>query len=248
MNTLLQQLDKLISSDQIKTVAQSLGENEGGISKALSGILPTLLQGVLQSPTSSHGVLSDLLGQASNQQTHIEDLVGGSASSGASTAMNIGTGLLKSLFGDKVNGLANLVSNFAGTQANSSSTLLGLGGSLLASFLGKKMSTDGLNFSGMLNWLGGHKTEIQQMVPAGFSSFLGQSEVKNKPVAAAAMETASEKGNGMKWLLPLVLLGLLGVGFYYWYKASNSSNHAEQIVVNDTTKIVGEEEANTNNT
>lgn len=247
MNTLLQQLNNLLSSDQINKVAQSLGENEGGVSKALSGILPTILQGLMQSPSSSHGVLSEILGQASNQQTHVEDLLGGLASSGASTSMNIGTNLLKSLFGDKVNGLTNLVSNFAGTQASSSSSLLGIGGSLLATFLGKKMSSDGLNFSGMLNWLGGHKADIQQLIPASFSSFLGQSEHKSTQASASVNGVDSEQGNGMKWVLPIILLGLLGVGLYYWNKASSGESVAQHIVVDDTTKIVGEGESNSAN-
>jgi hypothetical protein len=33
----------------------------------------------------------------------------------------------------------------------------------------------------------------------------------------------NEMNNGMKWLLPLLLLGLLGVGLWYWLKGSNNT-------------------------
>ena len=186
----------------------------------------------MNSNTSNHNMIGDLLGKAAGNSNLVGDLIGGmSSGNSTSPAMGIGTSLISGLFGDKIGGIANLVSNFAGIKSSSSNSLLGIGGSLIASFLGNKMSKEGLNFGGIMNWLGGQKNEIESAIPSGFSSILGgASSTVNKAATSAASTVGStinndddNKGGGMKWLLPLLLLGLLGLGIFGWLKGCNKT-------------------------
>lgn len=231
MSNLLDSLKGLATSELVSVAAKSLGESEGGVSKAMGSILPSILSGVMNSSSSSHNMIGDLLSQAGGNSNLVGDLIGGLTSGNSnSPVMGIGTSLLKGLFGDKVAGIANLISNTSGISANSSSSLLGMGGSLIASFLGKKMLGEGLNFAGIMNWLGGHKNEISSVLPSGFANLMGDTTSKATAAASTAAHTVSSmgsnddddnKGGGMKWLLPIILLGILGVGLFFWLKGCN---------------------------
>lgn len=234
MSNLLDSLKGLATSELISAASKSLGESEGGVNKAIGGILPSILSGMMNSNSSNHSMIGDLLGQAGGNNNLVGDLIGGLTSGNSnSPAMGIGTSLLKGLFGDKVAGIANLISNFSGIKSSSSNSLLGMGGSLIATFLGQKMAGEGLNFGGMMNWLGGHKNEIESVVPVGFSNLMSGGDIASKGTSAssAAAHTVSShvsnddddnKGGGMKWILPIILLGLLGVGLFFWLKGCNS--------------------------
>ena len=232
MSNLLDSLKGLVSNELVKAAASSMGESESGISKAIGGILPSLLGGVLNSNPSNHNMIGDLFTKAGGNDNFLGDLLGGIGSSNtASPASSIGTSLISGLFGSKASGIANLISNFAGAKSSSSSSLLGIGGSLIASFLGKKMLGEGLNFGGIMNWLGGQKNVIESAIPAGLGSFMsGASDIASTAKAtasnvsgqvASSMDSDDNKGGGMKWLLPILLLGLLAVGMWYWLKGCN---------------------------
>lgn len=228
MSQLLDVLKGLATKELVSAASSSLGESESGITKALGGILPSILSGVMNSSSSSHNMIGDLLGKAGGNSNLVGDLIGGLTSGNASQnpTLGLGSSLLTGLFGDKMGGIANLISNFSGIKSSSSNSLMSIGGSLIASFLGKKMLGEGLNFGGIMNWLGGHKNEIESAVPAGMASFLSSGSSTASAAASKVADTVSSSddngGGGMKWLLPLILLGLLGIGIWYWMKGCNT--------------------------
>jgi OmpA-OmpF porin, OOP family len=243
MSSLLDSLKGLATEQLVSVAAKSLGESEGGISKAIGGLLPSLLGGIMNSKPESHNMIGDLLGKAGGDSNLMGSLISGITSGDSnSPAMGIGSSLISGLFGDKVGGIANLLSNFAGIKSSSSSSLMGIGGSLIASFLGKKMVGEGLNFGGIMNFLGGHKKDIESAIPAGFSNMLGGvtnmasnvtgsfSNTAGKATAAASTignltnNDDDNKGGGMKWLLPLLLVGIIGLGLFAWLKGCNDKS------------------------
>ena len=118
MSNLLDSLKGLISNELIQSTASALGEQESGISKAVSGILPTLLGGLMQSNPNTHSFLGDVLNHAGTQESLMGDLASSVHSHSVSPSLSIGESLVKGLFGDKINGLGNLVSNFSGVKAS----------------------------------------------------------------------------------------------------------------------------------
>lgn len=229
-------LKGLVTNELLGAASKQLGESESGISKAMGGILPTVLGGLLNSNSANSSMIGDLLGKAGGNGNFVTDLIGGLGTSGQApkeSASGIGSSLISGIFGDKIGGIANLVSNFAGIKSSSSNSLLGIGGSLIASFLGKKMLGEGLNFSGIMNWLGGHKNEIQSAIPSGIGSFLmdggssSSSSAASKSSHTTPASNNDDNGGGMKWLMPLILLGLLGVGIWWFLKGCNNEKAEE---------------------
>ncbi len=248
--SLLNGIKGLVTDQLVSGLAGQLGESNSGIQKAMGGIVPSLLGGLLGSKQEDHSMLGGLLSKAGglggDNSSMIGDILGGLTGGGNSSGISgIGSSLVSGLLGNKLGGVASLISNFAGIKSGSSSSLLNIGGSLLASFLGKKMLGDKLNFGGLMNLLGGEKAEIAKAAPAGFASTLGLGNlfgdaseavtgaVKNVTGAASNIGGAISSGGdsdngggGMKWLWPLLLLGALGAGIAYYMKSCKKDDTA----------------------
>lgn len=125
---------------------------------------------------------------------------------------------------------------------------------MVIGFLGKKVSGGNMNASGLMSLLTGQKSNIMSAVPAGFGSLLGFSGLKNAiggaakaatntvgNAAASTVETgkkAASSGLGfLKWLLPLLLLALLGI--FLWKSCggavSDMADNAATTVVDGAT-------------
>jgi outer membrane protein OmpA-like peptidoglycan-associated protein len=254
MSNILDALKSMISPEMVSSIASNLGEDQGAISKAMGGIFPTLLSGIMGAPSTSHSMLGGLFNQAAGNSNLVGDLMGSLTGGGNSAVAGLGSSLLNGILGNKLGGIVNLLSNFAGIKSGSSSSLLGMGASLVASFLGKKMLGDGLNMGGLMSRLGGNKSQVEAALPSGFASLMGGSTANTTSHATSTSThtttTAStgghdddNKGGGMKWLLPLLLLGLLAAGL--WYFLGNRNKGAEAtteittpVVENPTTATV----------
>ncbi len=268
--SILNSLKGMLTNELVSGVAGHLGESNDGITKAMGGIVPTLLGGLMNSKQEDHGMLSGLLSQAGNLGGNnlagdlLGSLTGGNSNNGIS---GIGSSLVSGLLGNKSNGVLDIISSVAGIKSSSSSSLMGIGGSLIASFLGKKMLGNGLNFGGILNMLTGEKDEIGKALPAGIGSALGLgsifgsatdavkgavshatntvtstankvTDVAGKVGGAASTITGGDdnKGGGMKWLWPVLLIGLLGLGAWYLMKSCKGSEGAEGTTTEVTTE------------
>jgi outer membrane protein OmpA-like peptidoglycan-associated protein len=245
--SILNSLKDMATSQLISGVASHLGESNEGISKAMGGIFPSILGGLMGAKSEDHSMLSGLLSQAGNLGggNLVGDLLGGLTGGNTNSGISgIGSSLISGLLGNKLGGAVDLISKFAGVKSSSSSSLMGIGGSLIASFLGKKMLGDNLNFSGILNMLKGEKSNIMAAAPAGFASTLGlgdlfadaSSKVTNTVNTATSSVTNaastitggddSNSGGGMKWLWPLLLLAGLALAATYLYKSCNKTEDA----------------------
>jgi outer membrane protein OmpA-like peptidoglycan-associated protein len=215
----------------------------GGIVPSLLGSL----MGAKQEDHSMLGGLLSQAGNLGGGNL-VGDLLGGLTGGGASAnsgISGIGSSLISGLLGNKLGGVVDMISSVAGVKSSSSSSLLGIGGSLIASFLGKKMLGGG-GISGIISSLMGEKKAIAAAAPSGISGLLGLDNVFSsakeavsnvtgsvgnaanvaKGAAAGAVGNAAgaitggddNGGGGMKWLWPVLLLGLLGAGIYMFTK------------------------------
>lgn len=242
--SLINSLVGMLGNDVVSGLASHLGESNEGVNKAMGGIFPSLLGSLMNSKQEDHSMLGGLLSQAGNlggdnvASGLLSGLIGGNSNSGLGS---IGSSLVSGLLGNKLGGVADLIGKVAGVKSSSSSSLLSMGGSLLASFLGKKMIGDKLDFGGILSMITGQKDEIAKAAPAGIGSLLGLGNIfgagaeKVTEAASAVTGAASaatshvsdvasaigggdndNKGGGMKWLLPLILVGALGAGAWWF--------------------------------
>ena len=226
MSHILHTLQSLLSAEIISAAADSTGENEQVVSQTLIGLFPVLLNGLMLSRPAKQEQLNDILNQAGNKKNFVHDLAS-DIRSGNSSASNVHFGIhfISGVFEQKESGISDLTSTFSGIHADSSTTLLHIGGAILAWHLGHKMQNEGLTFNGMMHWLSDQKDIITQAVPPDFSGFLNNGTNYTAPFSATASlaHQEDEPREGTKWLLPVLLVGFLGVGIWYWMKASETT-------------------------
>ncbi|MFA5619633.1 MAG: OmpA family protein [Weeksellaceae bacterium] len=232
----------VLSSSVLSSQANAMDENEGGISKAIGALLPVVMGG-LTNKTSGN---SEIFEQLKN--------LGGSnilSNLGAaeSTSNPVVGSLLRTIFGDKIGNIVSLISNFAGIKNSSADSLLSLAGSTIFGLLGKQIVGKNLNLDGLTNLLSSQKGLISKAMPAGlslgslglggvFDSFSSSAKEAGDSVSHAAREVESEisgddggSPSWLKWLFPLILLGLL----LWWFWPNNKTVDE---VVTDTTEEV----------
>jgi outer membrane protein OmpA-like peptidoglycan-associated protein len=230
---LLDAVKGYLTPDLISKASSFLGENEGGVSKALNGILPTVLSGFASKAANSDGA-NQIATMAA--ETHNSGLLGNLGSFfGEGSLLDKGADIVKGLFGGKLGGIVEGIASFAGIGGGSVGKLLGFAAPLALGALGKHAASTGLGASGIASLLSGGKSSWASMLPAGLGSLLGgvssfASGAAEKVTGTAASigghaEDAYEtaKGGGMKWLLPLLLLVGLGALAYFLLKDGGCS-------------------------
>ncbi len=223
----------LFTSELLGKASSFLGESEGGISKAMTGIVPTVLSGLV-SKTSTHegaGAVAHMVDEQSN--AGILGNLGGFFGNDGGGLLNKGAGLLSSLFGGKSDGITSLISNFAGVKSSTATSLLSMALPAVLGLIGKHTSGGGA--SGIASLLSSQKDNIAAAMPAGLnlSSILGGAGPSVSNVAPAAKATAThyaeeavEKtgGGAMRFLLPLLLLAAAAMGAYYFFNKNKGDD------------------------
>lgn len=213
MSDLLNSLKNLATPALLDQVAGKLGENPSNVQKALTGLVPTVLSGLVSKSgdnNAMNGIFDLLKGAGGN---NVLDGLSGLVSSGSlahDNPANPASGLLSSLFGNKLDGIVNLVSGFSGVKNASASSLLGLAGSLVTGFLGNKIAS-GLSLSSLTGLLNSEKSSILSAVPGGLGSLLNLS-LPN--VSAPKVNTGSSK-----WIW--ILLAAMLAALLFWWKGCN---------------------------
>ncbi len=228
MSNLIDALMGHVTPQILGSAAKTLGESEAGISKAVGGLLPTVLGGLLSKSTDSNAFGAIFNQLADSRNTGFLDNLGGLVGGGNlahGDPKDIAGRLMGSLFGDKTGGLLSLLSNFAGIKSSSTSSLLGLVGPLVMGYFSKKIAADGLNASGVASLLAGQKSNILGALPSGVGSLLGFADMPKAnyggSVPTGNVDGGSDGGFG-KWLWPLLLLLGLG-GLLYWVSKNGCS-------------------------
>ncbi len=235
-----------LGSSFISDASNQLGENESGISKAIGAILPIVLGGLANnsnnstvlytlSNSSSSGLLENLIGNSSNNPL-------------------IST-ILSAIFGDKVGGLVNTISNFSGLSNSSSGSLLDWVTGAVTGTIGKYASDNQLGASGISSLLENQKGIISGLLPAGLSlanlnlgNWFGGDDRENistySSSGSASTQTSrstnDDKGGGgmgwLKWLIPLILLLLLGAWLFKQCKTDKNAVDTEEVIT-DTINV-----------
>jgi outer membrane protein OmpA-like peptidoglycan-associated protein len=237
---LLDSVTSLLTPDLVGKAASFLGENESSVTKALSGIAPSVLQGIISKVGSDGGAgVLDMAKQAAG--SGILDNLSGLFGSSGSSMMSLGSSLLSGLFGTKSSGLASLISNFAGIKSSSSTSLLSALAPMALGLIGKHVASNGLSGINFLSWLTGQKDAVSKAVPAGLnlSSIFGNDSDKSKETVHSFKPTAREPEPSIglpKWLLPLLLLLLGAIALWYFMKGCNNTTNVSVPV--DTVQTV----------
>ena len=229
----------LFTTELISQASSTLGENESGISKALSGIIPAILAGLLKKVNTNEGANSVAQMVREQQQSNILGNLGGLLSGDNSSLLSKGAGLLSGLFGNKSDLIGNLISNYAGVKSSTSNSLLSMAVPALLGLLGRHASgTDSNSITSLLN---SQRDNIQSAIPAGLNlnSILGgisgaAGKFTTQTRSASGHTAESTKGKGGFVLPMLLVLAALLAAYLYFGKGCNK----EAQVVADTADSV----------
>ncbi len=227
---LLDSVKGFITPDLISSAAASLGENSGGITKALEGAVPALLSGVINKSSSDSSGVLDLVKQAAG--SGVLDNLSGLLGGGNSSLMNLGSSLISGIFGSKSSMLSNLISSFAGIKPASGNSLLSTLAPIALGVIGKHVLSNGLDARGLGNLLSSQKDAVSKALPAGLN--LSGLWADPAPRTPAVPEPSS---SGLpKWVLPLVLI-VAGVALLmYLFRTCNAPE--TETVTTDTMAVV----------
>jgi OmpA-OmpF porin, OOP family len=213
----------LFTNELVSKASAYLGESETGVSKAISGILPTVISSLANKTATNEGTAA--IANMVNEQ-HNSGILGNLGSffgNDSGSLLNKGAGLLNGLFGHKLDGITGLISNFSGLRTSSATSLLSMAVPALLGLIGKH--SNGTGATGIASLLSSQKSNIAAAIPSGLnlSSVLGNLGGKVSDISADmkstkeyyAKETETEKGGGMRFLLPLLLL--VGAALLAWY-------------------------------
>ncbi len=229
MSNLIETIREYITPELLTKAAQLHDEPENGISKAIGGLVPAILAGLVQKSSDS-GAMSSIYSLLSKFDPKVLTNVSGLLTPGnvsQNEPRDLSGQLLGLLFGSKVPAMTNAVSSFAGVKPSTTSSLLGLVGPLIMGVLNKRIDTGGLNLSGLSSLLKSEQNNIMGLLPAGLGAVLGIDHVGTSNTTATPLESST----GNRWLWPLLLLLGLGVAIIYYMKSCRS----EPTVVQTTT-------------
>lgn len=232
----------LFTTEITNKASSYLGESSSAVSKAISGILPTVFLGLADKSSTPEG--ANAVSQMAEEQSKggILDNIGSFFGGDNSGLISKASGMLGSLFGNKSDALTSVLSGFSGLKGSSISSLLAMAGPLILSFLGKHASSNNLNANGLASLLGSQKQHIADAMPEGLNL---QNVFSNSTAAVKSVNTATANvprnvetapGGGMKGIWWVVILALLGAAAWYFFK-DGCNKKEETVVVTDTSKI-----------
>lgn len=225
------------TNELIGKASAYLGESESGVTKAISGILPSFLGGLINKSSSPDGARSVAqLAQEQHQSgvlDNLSSLFGGQGSDWLSKGANV----LAGLFGGKADAMSQLISNFSGIKSSSASSLMSMAAPAVLGFLGKHAADNNLDAGSLASLLGSQKATVNAAIPSGLNlsgildGFGSRAAAgTTAAVTPAAESTTEETGGAMKILLPLLLLVLLALGAWYFFRGGCAGCNNETAV------------------
>ncbi|MGN7818756.1 OmpA family protein [Chitinophaga sp. 22536] len=251
---LLESAKSIFNSNVVSQASSQLGESEGGIQKALSGIVPVVLTGLLNKAGSggdAGGLLNMIKGVAGDANP---SAVAGALQSGGGGLLAKGGDLLRSLFGDKISSITGMLSSFAGIKESSASTLLQTAAPATLGAAGQYAAQNNLTPNSFLSFLNTQKDSILNAVPGGLNlagilglSSLGDLGKKLGGLAAgiggagigaatgaanSAINTVKQSGGG-RWIWSLLLI-LVAIILLWYLMRGCGGNKPESTTATDS--------------
>lgn len=187
----LDSLKDIFTHDRVRAAAASLGETESNISKAISGIVPAIIGGIITRTDSGFDGASSILNMAkgasgtgvlANLGNRFGDLQN-------SVFVTNGLDTAKRLLGEKLEAVATAISRYAGIRESSAFSLLAVTAPAALGVLGKHAVDSNLTPASLSNLLSAQRSSVAAALPIGLNSLTGWIKGPAIPVRSAVPPT-----------------------------------------------------------
>ena len=233
---------QLSSGDVLGKLSGLIGANESQTKSATAAAVPALLQvfGKLASTNSGADQLAKAMGGLDlGMLGNLAGALGGSQAQGLGS---LGGNLLGSLLGggnsSTLQSIVGALASFAGLQPGIMKSLLTYLAPIVLGMVAKQFTgkPDAAGISRLFSEQAGN---IRGGLPKGFSLpdlALGAISGGRPSEPARSHGHAPEKAGRPGWLLPLLVLGALGLGYYLWSKNQANKPEERAVVVDERVK------------
>jgi len=233
---------QLSSGDVLGKLGGLIGANESQTKSATAAAVPALLNvfSKLASTNSGADQLAKAMGGLDlGMLGNLAGALGGSQASGLGS---MGGNLLGSLLGggNNLQSLVSALASFAGMQPGIMKTLLTYLAPIVLGMVAKQFSGKP-DAAGISRLFSEQSANIRGGLPKGFSlPDLALGAVSggrpSEPARSHGHAHAEEKAGMPGWLLPLLVLGALGVGYYLWNENQKKAGEGAVAVREDVVK------------
>lgn len=239
---LLDAFRNYLTPDLVDKASNHLGENNSGISHALSAAVPALLGLFINRSErgDTQGLLDDARNATNNNAfRHPQNLFSG----GMGSALTDGVNWLQHTFGDAGKNVVSSISSFAGIKPDSARGLFGMLTPIGLGVLGRHVQESNLSAQGLSTYLADQKPSIMNALPAGLNlGFLFGDEPKKvhtttTPHVAETRRTETVHSEKRTNWLPWLLLALGAIALIYFLTRNGCNNNDTAVVGDDTTAV-----------
>ncbi|MEO5636709.1 MAG: OmpA family protein [Chitinophagaceae bacterium] len=238
---LLDAVKDLLSSDLIANAGTMFGENENNMQKAVSGIIPSVLAGILNKAGS--GDAGGILSMAKNAAgSGILSNIGGFL--GNTDLVSKGADMLKGVFGDRMSDVANMISKFSGIKSTSAASLMSAAAPAALGALGKHAAETNMNANGLLSFLGTQKDSIMNALPSGLNlagalglTSLGSIGNKLTGIAGEVKDAAEKVRPKQNWLIPVLIIAAIAL-IWFFMRGRNHTPDTTQVTAASTDTVI----------
>lgn len=223
---LIKSLTDQFGGQIVKGLAGNLGIGENDARSSMNGAIPSILGGLINKVGTNAGTdeLFDLVKKddySGGMLDNLGSLFGGGTNS---SLLKTGASLLPMLLGgnNRMGGILDIAGRVFGGGSGRQRSVLSMLAPLVISFISKRLrGGNNMNKSGLVDLLSGQKGYVRdtahpEMAKAlGFADWKDDKKVVRKEEGVHTTAHHEEKSAGglgfLKWLLPLLLFGLLGM-------------------------------------
>jgi hypothetical protein len=172
---LLESIAGQLTPKMIQRVSTLMGETPAHTQKAVDGVMPTVLAGVMHFSSSGGGAaqLVDVLtrGDYGNVLNNLTGLLDGGNT--AERMMGSGRNILSMMFANKLPAVSELIMTYGGIKNTSALSLLSLAAPVVLGVIARTRAVQGLSAEGLTTLLLDQKKDILRLSPPGLTSILG---------------------------------------------------------------------------
>lgn len=215
----LENIESYFTPDIISKASSLLGESPTSTSKAMTGVIASLLERVanLASTPGGAGQLENLVNKAGADGSIVNNVEGVFSGGNTTTSvMGVGRELLGTLLGGNTGSMASAVSNFSGISSNSARSLLSLAAPLVLGALAKLKYAQTMTTGALANLLSGQRANIAAAVPSSLATAAPGADVQGlRPVSDPVAVTRGAETRRWRGLAALLLIPLLALILYF---------------------------------